>query len=50
MNPSNIEIFFSGMISKLILKNKIIATIVYNLGKLISIQKEKIDKSLNNDI
>lgn len=47
---NNFVIFFSSMFPKIILNNKIIATIVYNLGIKINETKVKIDKTLNNDI
>lgn len=50
MGPSKIEIFFSGLISKIILRNPIVATIIYNLGILLTETKTKIDNTLNTDI
>ncbi len=50
MEPSKIEIFFSGLISRIILRNTIVATIIYNLGLLLTKTKSKIDNTLNTDI
>lgn len=50
MKPSNIEIYFSGLISKMILRNPIVATIVLNIGVILRDYKKKIDNTLNTDI
>ena len=50
MNPSKVEIFFSGLFPKIILQNKIIATIPSPLGLKFTEVKKDIDNTLNTDI
>jgi len=47
---SNIEIFFASLFPKIILKNEIIATIVYNISLRLTSIKKKIDNTTNTDI
>ena len=47
---SKTEIFFSNMFSIMILKNEIVATILYVIGYKASKFKEDFDKKLNTDI
>ena len=48
--PSNIEIFFSKLFSSIILKNRIVATIIYNIGLKLKEFKSKADIQVNEDI
>lgn len=50
MEPSKIETFFTGLFPKIILKNKIVATIVFNLCVLFRDFKIKVDNTINTDI
>lgn len=50
MKPTNIEIFFSSLISKTILRNQIVATIILNIGIVLGDYKKKVDNTLNTDI
>lgn len=45
-----IEIYFSKMFSSIILKNNIVATILYVVKENLIIFKDKLDKTLNTDI
>jgi hypothetical protein len=47
---NNIQSFFSNLFPKLILKNKIVATIIYNIGLKFSDMKDKTDIITNTDI
>lgn len=44
------EVFFSKLFPNIILKNEIVATILYNINNLMVKFKEKIDYKLNTDI
>jgi hypothetical protein len=48
--PSKIELFFTGLFPKIILRNNIVATIIFNLGLKFKEVKNNIDNSLNTDI
>lgn len=48
--PSKIQIFFSKLFSKIILENRIVATILYTVGKEVSSFKIKMEKTLDTDI
>jgi len=45
-----IEIYFSKMFSSIILKNNVVATILYVVKENLIIFKDKLDKTLNTDI
>jgi len=45
-----IVIFFSKMFSNVILQNKIVATVLYNISNQLVVFKNKLDIQLNNDI
>ena len=45
-----ITIFFSKLFSNIILQNKIVATVLYNISKQLVVFKNKLDVQLNNDI
>lgn len=47
---SNIEIFFSKLFSQVILKNTIVATIIYIIGLKLKDFKSKADIIVNEDI
>jgi hypothetical protein len=47
---NKIEIFFSKLFANYILKNEIVATILYVVSKNMVEFKTKIDKTLNTDI
>lgn len=46
----NFKIFFSNLFPSLILENKIVATIVFNLSEILGQFQDKIDNTLNTDI
>lgn len=50
MEPSKIEIFFTGLFPKIILGNNIVSTIIFNLGLIFRDFKNKIDNTINTDI
>lgn len=50
MNITKVEIYFSQLFSKVILKNSIVATILYTVLKKIIVFKTKMENTLNNDI
>jgi hypothetical protein len=45
-----IQIFFSNLFPKLILKNRIVATIIYNIGVKFGQMKDESDILTNTDI
>lgn len=47
---TNLQIFFHNLFPAIILENKIVATIIYNLGIEISNFKDTMDNTLNHDI
>lgn len=47
---SKIEAFFANLFSKIILKNEIVATILYVVGYKAGKFKESFDKKLNTDV
>ena len=47
---TKIEIFFSNLFSPIILKNKIVATVLYKLSLQIKEINNKIDLIINDDI
>ena len=47
---NNFAIFFTSLFPSIILENKIIATIVYNLSVRFNETKIKVEQNLNNDI
>ena len=50
MQMDKITIFFSKLFSNIILQNKIVATVLYNISKQLVVFKNKLDVQLNNDI
>lgn len=50
MENSKLEAFFANLFSKIILKNDIVATILYVVGYKTSKFKETFDKKLNTDV
>lgn len=47
---NNLRVFFSEMFPELVLKNVIVATIVFNLGIIFSDLQDRINQDLNTDI
>lgn len=47
---NNFAIFFTSLFPNIILENKIISTIVYNLSIRFLDVKTKVEQNLNNDI
>ena len=50
METSKIEIFFTGLFPTIVLKNTIVATIIYNIGLKLNVFKTEIDNTINTDI